>query len=318
MKNLSILLAIVISILFLSCNKSFKSKETINPILGDISFETKFGYKPNAKTNDFLRIKTHLEYVESLLRQKDVSYLPITLQENRRNILNLLRTYWQNGKFPKNYDYKNGRKPCFIDKNGTICAVGYLIEQTKGRETAEQINSKHKYDELLAMNDNQVDNWIKTSGLTKNECAMIQPSYNSYIYTSYSYNHITPLYGSSSSIISGLNLSLNTINGIQITKGSTNKTIPVIGLITGAGQVFLGASNIPKEDVDVNGKNFTNESQKTLSFLNIGLGTSTMILSAWNLLNNRKPKDKRTTWNIYSFPTQKNDLGLAFSLTRKF
>jgi len=67
-----------------------------------------------------------------------------------------------------------------------------------------------------------------------------------------------------------------------------------------------------------NGTDYTNESEKTLSMVNIGLGTTTIILSAWNLITNRKPKDKLTTWNIYSFPTQNNNTGLAFSLTRKF
>ena len=317
MKSLTIILTISVATLFLSCNRSSVDKsQLVNPILGDISFENKFGHKPDATTDNNLRIITHLEYVENLLRSKDVSNLSAELKTKRNHLLDLLHDYWTNGIFPKNYGFADQRKPCFIDKDGTICAVGYLIEQTTSRQVADDINSKHKYDELLAMNNQTVDKWVLTCGLTKEECAMIQPIYGPT--PVYSYNYISPAYGVSSSIIGGLNLSLNTVNGIQIGKGTMNKTVPIIGLITGAGQIALGSAMFPKEQMTWGGTSYTNESQKTLSMVNIGLGTTTIILSAWNLITNRKPKDKLTAWNIYSFPTQNNNTGMAFSLTRSF
>jgi len=317
MKNLTIILTISVATIFLAFNKTLVDKsQLVNPILGDFSYESKFGHKPDATTDNNLRIITHLEYIENLLRSKDVSNLSAELKTKRKHLLDLLHNYWTNGIFPKNYDFADQRKPCFIDKDGTICAVGYLVEQTTSRQVADEINSKHKYDELLAMNNQIVDKWVLTSGLTKEECAMIQPAYGPT--PVYSNNYISPAYGISSSIIGGLNLSLNIINGIQLGKGATNKTVPIIGLITGAGQIALGFAMFPKEQMTWGGSSYTNESQKTLSMVNIGLGTTTMILSAWNLINNRKPKDKLTKWNIYSFPTQNNNTGIAFSLTRRF
>ncbi|MBI3235025.1 MAG: hypothetical protein HYZ42_13490, partial [Bacteroidetes bacterium] len=132
------------------------------------------------------------------------------------------------------------------------------------------------------------------------------------------YNHISPAYGISSSILSGCNLSLNTINAIQIGKGTTNKTIPILGLISGAGQIVLGSAMFPINQITRGGITYANESQKTLSMVNIGLGTSTVFLSTWNLITNRKPKDKLTSWNIYGFPMQNNNLGVAFNMTVKF
>ncbi len=317
MKNLSIIFALLVATLFSGCNKSPGDKnQQVNPLLGDISYKNKFGYEPDATTNNNLRIATHLEYVENLLRNKDVSHLPADLAMNRNHLLDLLHDYWTRGSFPKNYDYTDQRKPCFIDKDGTICAVGYLVEQTTSRQDAEDINHRHKYDELLAMNDPSVNNWILTSGLTEEECAMIQPTYGpAPVYT---YNYIKPAYGISSSILGGLNLSLNVVNGIQIGQGTTNKSVPIIGLITGAGQIALGSAMFPKDLITWGGSIQTNESQKVLSMVNIGLGTTTMILSTWNLITNKKPKDKLTSWNIYSFPTRGNNAGVAFSLTRKF
>jgi len=194
-----------------------------------------------------------------------------------------------------------------------ICAVGYLIEKTAGRHVAEEINSKFKYDYLLAMNDETVDNWIMTSGLTKEECAMIQPTYGP-APTDY---YISPTYGISSSALGGINLSLNSINAIQVYKGANSKTIPIIGLVTGAGQVALGVLNYPQEEETFFGVT-VNEAQRNLSLLNITLGTSTIILSSWNLIANRKPKDKSYSWNIYGVPTSETSVGLAFGMTKRF
>ena len=154
-----------------------QSGQPVNSVIGDISFAKKFGHLAVVSTNEDLRIQTHLAYVENLLRQKDVSNLSPELQLNRTHLLDLLHNYWIRGIFPRNYDYKDQRRPCFIDKDGRICAVGYLIEQTAGRKAADAINAKHKYDRITEMNDEMVDNWINNSGLTKEECAMIQPQY---------------------------------------------------------------------------------------------------------------------------------------------
>jgi len=312
-KLISAVSVILITILIFSFNKSGQKNKAVNPIIGDVSFVKKFGSLPDKNTDEDLRIKTHLEYVESLLRKKDVSNLPADLKEKRLQVLNLLRSYWTAGIFPRNYDYTE-RKPCFIDKDNRICAVGFLIERTAGRKVAEQINTSHKYDELLAMNDKAVDSWIATSGLTREECAMIQPTYGPP--PVYTYNQIPASYGISSSVLSGVNLSLNAMNALQMIKGTNNKTIPAIGLVTGAGQVVLGIASFPKTVYGFNGA-VTNESKKTLSMVNIGLGTSTMILSAWNLINKKKVKDRSTTLNVYGLPAEGSRMNIGFCLTRK-
>jgi len=85
----------------------------------------------------------------------------------------------------------------------------------------------------------------------------------------------------------------------------------------GVGQVTFGALHYPKEQQTWNGV-LINESQRNLSLINIGLGTSTILLSSWNLITNRKPKEKSLAWGIYGFPTQDNNLGLGFSLTKRW
>ncbi len=315
MKQFTILLPLIFAAMLMGFNETESQKnQTANAILGDISFVHKFGHRPNQTTDNTLRIKTHLEYVENLLRQKDVSRLPLAQQQQRVQLLDLLHGYREKGIFPKNHDYINQRKPCFIDKDGNICAVGYLIEKTAGREAAEKINRQYQYEELLAMQDEGIDNWVSTSGLTKEECAMIQPTYGPFVYEEG--NYIKPSYGITSSVFSGLNVSLGTINMVQIGRGAKSKAVPIVGLITGAGQIVLGATNMPKSIFKF-GLNYTNETQKKLSMFNIGVGAANMILSAWNLIANRTPKNKKMAWNIYSYPAVGNNMGLAVGFTRK-
>ncbi len=149
----------------------------VNPLIGDISFLEKFGRMPDATTDEDLRISTHFEYVEAYLRSKEVPNLSPQQRCNREKALDDLHAYRIAGIYPRNHDYPGQRRPCFIDQDNRICGVGYLVEQSVGRSVAEEINRNHQYDRLLAMNDALVDAWIAKSGLTKAECAMIQPTY---------------------------------------------------------------------------------------------------------------------------------------------
>ncbi len=315
MRTLKLLFLLFIAAILASCNRNTNQlDQTVNAVIGDISYLDAFGHHPTNDVDEITRLQTHLKYVEQLLRNKDISALSADQKENRALLLDLLNDYWTAGVFPKNYDYPDRRTPCFIDKDGNICAVGYLIEQTAGRQLAEEISSKFNYDELLAMKDPKIDTWVQSSGLTKEECAMIQPAYG--VAPAPTDNYISPAYGISSSLIGGINLSLNTINGIQISKGADNKIAPILGLITGVGQITLGAINYPEEVHTLDGT-YVNTSERNLSLINIGLGASTVILSSWNLITNREPREKSLSWNVYSFPTRGSHMGVGFSVTKR-
>jgi hypothetical protein len=162
---------------FCGCTKLSKPHDTINPIIGNSSWVETFGREPDGTEDNLLRIQTHLRFVENMLRNKDVSYLSAQDQQKRVNLLNLLRDYWQRGEFPINSKYTDQRRPCFIDDNGTICAVGYLVEKTAGLEFAQHINEQFQYAFIGDMEMPELDKWISESGFTAEEIATIQPSY---------------------------------------------------------------------------------------------------------------------------------------------
>lgn len=306
-------------LLFICVWKERRSTEgTINPIIGDISFEKKYGIAPNADTDDQLRIAAHLEYAEKELRMRDVSELSAEMQSKRAHMLDLLHEYWSAGIFPENYE-RNERKPCFIDQNGTICAVGYLVEQTAGRAAAEEINSRHKYATIFEMKDSKVDEWIAASGLSKEECAMIQPQYAPG--GTQNVNNVKPAFAISSTLLMGVNVASTVVNGIQVGTGTMRGGAPALGIIGGTGQITLGIIGFKKK-IDGGGMlrttDYGNNSQRSISMLNMAVGSLTVGMSIWNIAANKKAIEKRSAWDLHSFPDANGKSGVALSFTRKF
>ena len=150
----------------------------INSVIGDISYVKKFGHLPAPGTDENLRIRTHLAYAEMILRSNETTHLDKPILQKRNILLDHLHKYWTKGIFPKNYDGENDKSPCFIDKEGNICAVGYLVEKTESREMAEFINADFKSSGNAEMKSSALHDWLKRNGLTKEDAAIIQPSYN--------------------------------------------------------------------------------------------------------------------------------------------
>lgn len=165
-------------VLFCFFNLNAQNNNTVNSLIGDESYLLKYGVRPDNGVDEKTRIQTHLLYIEQFLRQQNTSCLSAIQQNNRNKMLEYLHAYCLAGAFPSNYDHPYKRLPCFIDKTGNICAVGYLIERSVGRDVTKKINSLYQYQYLLAINDSVIDKWIMQSGLTKHECAMIQPTYD--------------------------------------------------------------------------------------------------------------------------------------------
>lgn len=155
-------------------------RHAINAFLGDLSFILRYGEPPAPGTDPDLRVRTHLEFVHAFLSQRDVSDFPPELREARRRNLANLKAYIDAGRFPRNYLYADENRPCFIDRDGRICAAGYLVERTAGREVAERVNDAFQSEFLWKMHLPELDRWVADSGLSLLELCMIQPCYVPY------------------------------------------------------------------------------------------------------------------------------------------
>ncbi|MDX2093959.1 MAG: hypothetical protein SFX73_39360 [Kofleriaceae bacterium] len=151
-------------------------REGANHHLGDDSFVMAYGRTPTAADPEPLRMRAHLVYVRRMLAE-----LPATapaLTARRRELLGYLDEYIAKGTTPVN-TYLPWRSPVFIDHDGNVCAVGYLIERSVGRAAAEDIAREHRFAflEEIAAAEPSVRAWIASSGFTLDELASIQPAY---------------------------------------------------------------------------------------------------------------------------------------------
>jgi hypothetical protein len=121
-------------------------------------------------------IATHLKLVVTTLKQRDVSRLSSPQKNNRMALLTALDTYWQAKIFPIN-DYLNYKSPVFIDRLGTHCAVGYLMQQSGSEQLAQAINKAQKFAYISEIKNKEVPIWASANGFTIDELAWIQPGY---------------------------------------------------------------------------------------------------------------------------------------------
>lgn len=154
-----------------------KHIKSVNAIIGDESFIHTFQRSPTIHDSEDLRIKTHLNFVLQNLQETNVYELSKKQQLNRSILLSHLAKYIEIGNFPKNEFSNISNRPNFIDSNGNICAVGFLIAETIGRETAEHLNAQYQFEYIMNMDSHILDQWLHEYGLSRLEAAMIQPAY---------------------------------------------------------------------------------------------------------------------------------------------
>ena len=119
MKKIQILLLTLLAIGPIYGNGFFVATEPVNNVIGDISYITTFNQLPTSQTDENLRIRTHLEYVEQQLSNQNTDHLTPTQKNNRTVLLDLLHDYWQAEQFPKNHHFPQ-RKSVFFDNQWVL------------------------------------------------------------------------------------------------------------------------------------------------------------------------------------------------------
>lgn len=132
-----------------------------------------------AYTLEDWRISLHLRKAEMYLRNTPSNTLSKKVQCARERNLALLRGYRQAGRFPKNNSI-NRPILFFKDNSGTLCAVAHLVAASGEHELVNQVAQNSNNAAIKDIKSVTFDKWIEKSGLTKNELAIIQPTYFQY------------------------------------------------------------------------------------------------------------------------------------------
>ena len=109
------------------------------------------------------------------------------LQAERERQIERLRQYRTAGEFPyggeddspvavadPHFDPDQPRTHRFIGPNGVLCALANLISESGRRDLVDRIFKTHNHFCVALENRDDVAEWILVSGLTKEECILIQ------------------------------------------------------------------------------------------------------------------------------------------------
>ncbi|MDR9418848.1 hypothetical protein [Gracilimonas sp.] len=303
---------------------------SVNAVLGDVSYTETFGTVPDEHTPENIRIKTHLNYVIKQLKNTDTDYLSADQQKKRAHLIHLLEDYTEAENFPVNHHFEN-RLPVFIDKDGNLCAVGYLLAKTKGLETAQKINKEHKFDYIKDINPHLIDGWLAENGLTKTEAAMIQPAYD---FTdpqkqTVTKNNIETEYAIASSILAGAQLGVTTYMMLDNSTESGNYG-NLFNASVGAASITLGLINLDNSSSSTSTICPTigeclehttitkNQARTNLSIANIIIGSLSAAFNGYQFFRSGAPEDQ-SRYNLqptqlYDPNSQTTSPGLSFSM----
>jgi hypothetical protein len=157
----------------------FSSPETLpgtNRILLERNLAALWGANSELDTENHARISNRLTYVQQLLNLRPTPHLNEAQISNRTHLLYLLGRYADRGVFPKDYEQHSGARLCFKDEDGRRCAVGFLIEQTHGRDLADRICGTH-IDLMDGHTRLALSGWMRVNGVNEEELALIQPGF---------------------------------------------------------------------------------------------------------------------------------------------
>lgn len=149
-------------------------EETIESVTANPAYNTVRPVADAGYAEYHSQVAGRLEYLEGLLRGRDVSRWPAELQAARALNIERLHEYRLAGNFPINYDYPDRQFPCFLDRDGNLCAVANLIAKSDGIDAVRRINDRYQYATVSEMRMPEVDAWIARSGLTREEVITIQ------------------------------------------------------------------------------------------------------------------------------------------------
>ena len=131
-------------------------------------------------------------------------------------------------------------------------------------------------------------------------------------------------YSISSAALLGANTEVNILNISHFHSGVKSLKLPIGGLILGSTEVLLGVFSFRHSDYYPGIPGLTSNikviyrGQNNLSYVNIAMGSLTVLTSAYNLVFNKRVKKKTTALGLFSYPNQNNSIAMGVILSKKF
>jgi hypothetical protein len=107
----------------------------------------------------------------------ELAALRVRLEAARERNLAVLRGYRDAARFPRNDVVSDRAVPIFVDARDTACAVGFLMRASGWEAEVAAIARDDLHVFVDDVSAGPLLAWVATSGLTREEAALIQPTY---------------------------------------------------------------------------------------------------------------------------------------------
>jgi hypothetical protein len=198
---------------------------------------------PLPRRLEVARLRAHFDSVDAELRDSKALQLTPGQRTARVTLIGWLRDYREAGTFPRNDRSLKQAMPIFRDSRGVLCAMAYLIERWGRRELIDRValTRNHAFIPELA-DDPELRTWLDSVGLSVEEAARIQPSYEPPPDVPED-QAVSANYALTSILVSGASLTTLGLNLI-----APSKSTGWAGLIAGSVGVIAGAANLDGTD----------------------------------------------------------------------
>jgi hypothetical protein len=226
---------------------------------------------PAAET---IRLKSHFSAVLQELEARDVTHLTAQQRGAREAHTEVLRAYAQGGVFPRNHVFPGRRVPVFVDEHGTLCAMAHLIARSGHTELVERVAQSRNNAFIPELADDpELVAWVESAGLTLEEAARIQPSYNWEPPTAPARKGITLAWGGASAAASALGVTTSLFSLGTSDSPGASRWPGALGVAAGTAGIALGVDRIGSGGA-------TTAAAAVIA----GVGLTSVAIGSWRLL----------------------------------
>lgn len=203
---------------------------------------TRLAYPADTHTrNEVRRLQAHFDSVDGELKRRSVAHLSNEQRAARARLVAWLRDYRQAATFPLNDGVAPRAVPIFRDARGVLCAMAHLIQRSGRGDIVDDIAASRNTAYIARLADDaRLVVWIDSTGLTLDEAARIQPTYDP---PASNQRRTTAGYAVASLAMSGTAILTAGVNAV-----SPSRMSGIFGIITGTVALLHGAARLHESD----------------------------------------------------------------------
>lgn len=218
------------------------------------------------------RLRAHFDSVDSELRARSISGLSKSQVERRKRLTAWLREYRNAGAFPVN-DKFDSPTPFFRDRNGTLCAMAYLIDRSGRKDIVDKVAATRNNAYIAELADDPaLIAWLDSSGLSVAEAARIQPQYDGYPFPIYENRGVESDFALAAVGLGSVSLATSAFNMVKPSYVSG-----LLGIVAGAVSIGVAANHFDN-----------NRATDRVATAVVGLGAVSLGAGVYGLLEARR------------------------------